>query len=86
MNAKVSLPATTLVANQNQNLVFMSTKQLASHIGCAEVTVRSWRASGIGPQFIRVTPRQVRYRLEDVEKWLQERTIANTSQAIKTAS
>ncbi|OBF70492.1 hypothetical protein A5750_23250 [Mycobacterium sp. 852002-51613_SCH5001154] len=36
------------------------------------------RYLGTGPPFIRVTGRQIRYRLEDVERWLEERTFTRT--------
>ncbi len=60
-------------------LALWKTKHVAEFLNCAEVTVRSWRRTGVGPQFIRCTPRQVRYRPEEVEQWLAQRTMASTS-------
>jgi len=67
------------------NLALWSTKHLAQYLGCSEVAVRTWRRTGIGPEFIRVTPRQVRYRPEDVQEWLANNTLANTSQSVRQA-
>lgn len=38
------------------------------------------RYTGRGPRFIKPTGRQVRYRLEDVETWLAERTFQRTDE------
>jgi hypothetical protein len=51
-------------------------------LGCAEVTVRLWRYSGGGPKFVKITPRQIRYRVADVEAWLNARTIGSTSESV----
>ncbi|MBX9692651.1 MAG: helix-turn-helix domain-containing protein [Cyanobacteria bacterium] len=60
-----------------------STKKLANYLDCAEVTVRSWRRTGLGPKYVRVTNRQVRYRLSDIQEWLAKKpTLTNTSAAV----
>jgi len=34
-------------------------------------TLQSWRHAGIGPAWIRLGPRCVAYRFEDVQTWLE---------------
>lgn len=75
----VSLPAVDTGSLSLADVALWSTKRTAAYIGCSEVAVRTWRRTGIGPVFIRVTPRQVRYRPQDVQRWLQDRTLTSTS-------
>lgn len=37
-------------------------------------TLANWRSAGKGPPFIRISPKKIRYRRSDLERWLQERT------------
>jgi predicted DNA-binding transcriptional regulator AlpA len=41
-------------------------------------TWRRWRQDGQGPPFVRLTSRSVRYRVCDVEAWLDDRTVGST--------
>ena len=57
----------------------LSTEELAQRTG---FTTRFWEArriSGDTPPFIRLGRRAIRYRLEDVDKWLRERLFSSTS-------
>jgi predicted DNA-binding transcriptional regulator AlpA len=38
-------------------------------------TFRKWRQLGIGPDYIRVSQRCVRYRREDVLRWMEQRRV-----------
>ena len=60
-------------------LNLMDTVQLAELLRNKVNTVEGWRLKGVGPRFIRVG-RLVRYRLEDVETWLDAQTCSSTSQ------
>lgn len=48
--------------------------------GLTDAQAAQQRYLGTGPKFVKVTGRQVRYRLSDVEKWLQERTFTRTDE------
>ncbi len=39
--------------------------------------LEAWRRRGCGPPFIRVSPRAVRYRRQDVERWIAERRVSD---------
>lgn len=55
----------------------------AASILCYSVrALQNWRHRGGGPDFVKVSSRSVRYRRTDLEKWISERTVSNTSQAI----
>lgn len=47
-----------------------TTRDLAEFVKKPESTVRHWRQTGTGPSYFRLG-KSVRYRREDVEKWLE---------------
>jgi excisionase family DNA binding protein len=50
----------------------LSPEELAAYLGVPLATVYRWRSRREGPLGMRVG-RHVRYRLSDVERWLEER-------------
>lgn len=61
----------------------MSPPELAAQLQVTEHTVYTWRASGQGPKFIKLTKRrqaQIRYRRSDVEAWLDACTATKTGE------
>ncbi len=48
----------------------LDTKQLADYLGIAVSTILQYRADGTGPQYIKLG-HLVRYRISDVEAWLE---------------
>jgi len=42
-------------------------------------TAERWAAQGIGPQPIRIGPRLLRYRRDEVEAWLRGQSVVGTS-------
>ena len=52
-----------------QNL--MNAKQAAEFLGVSEGTMYEYRALGTGPKYIRIGGRLVRYRLSDINVWLE---------------
>ncbi len=61
---------------------FLNTRQAADLIGLRPNTLELWRLRGTGPKYIKFG-RAVRYRLTDLETYIQARTRTSTSQ--KTA-
>ncbi len=51
----------------------LTTRQVARMFGLSFRAVEEWRRRGRGPKFLQLTSRVVRYRREDVERWLQGR-------------
>jgi len=60
-----------LVARGSDDRRLLSPAELASYLAVPLATVYRWRSRREGPCGIRVG-RHVRYRLEDVERWLDE--------------
>ncbi len=51
----------------------LSLQELAGYLGVPVTTCYQWRHKGAGPRGIRVG-RYIRYRPDDVEKWLDRQT------------
>lgn len=70
--------------NDNNELPFglkpaLNTKQAASYLGLAKITLDTMRCRGGGPPFVRISRRAVRYRIPDLDEWMADRLVANTS-------
>ena len=48
-----------------------TTKELAAHLALSQSTLRAWRLRGEGPPFIRLGARNVRYPLDQLERWIE---------------
>ncbi len=48
----------------------LTERQAAALIGVAAPTLNRWRCERIGPAWVAVSARCVRYRRDDVESWL----------------
>lgn len=61
---------------------YINTSQLAELLSLKPQTLRNWRCSGRGPQYIRFGgPRgRILYRASDVDEWLKARTFTSTSE------
>jgi predicted DNA-binding transcriptional regulator AlpA len=45
-------------------------------------TLQNWRVKGGGPKYLKIGAKSVRYRLSDLQSWLENATRSNTSQAM----
>ena len=54
----------------------LTTDQTAEILDVHPATLATWRSEGRGPRYLKIGQRNVRYRSEDLERWLraQERT------------
>lgn len=55
----------------------LSQRQVAVRLGVSARTVEGWRPRGVGPPFLRLSARAVRYRSSDLEQWLDQRRVAD---------
>ena len=62
----------------NQNL-FLSTDEVVRRTGLSKRFWESRRITGDTPPFIRISARAVRYRWDDVSKWIEARIRTSTS-------
>ncbi len=56
-----------------------NTRQAADYLGSSERFLEIGRMKGYGPKFIRCAPKMVRYRLQDLDAWVEERVRRSTS-------
>lgn len=59
----------------------MTEEQAAEYLGLTPRFLQARRYRGGGPRFVRVGSRTVRYRPEDLRKWVEERTYQSTAEA-----
>ena len=60
--------------------LLLSEKEAAAIIGFTPRFLQARRHRGGGPAFIRISQRAVRYTRHDLEKWIDERRRASTSE------
>ena len=66
--------------------LLLTQQRVAEILSYSPRTLESWRATGRGPRYIRVSKRSVRYRMCDLEEWVAERIQRTTSDdALKTS-
>jgi len=59
---------------------FLTSRQLAERFGFEEQTLRVWRCTGRGDlPFIRLGKKAIRYRLSDIQEYLQRNTRTSTA-------
>lgn len=51
----------------------LTEKMLAAYLSVSKALIRRWRQHGGGPPFTKLGEKSVRYRLRDVQKWLDGR-------------
>lgn len=56
---------------------FINEKKLAEMTGVSLPTLRRWASEGHGPTRIKIGPRRVGYREEEVVEWINSRTAYN---------
>jgi predicted DNA-binding transcriptional regulator AlpA len=57
----------------------LKTRFVADWLGVSEQWLEIGRGKNYGPPFVRLSPRRVRYRREDVLAWLKSRTYRSTA-------
>lgn len=55
----------------------LSQREVAMRLGVSARTVEGWRARGVGPPYLRLSARAVRYRSSDLEQWLDRRRVGD---------
>ncbi len=49
----------------------LTTEEAAKRLGIRPNTLAHWRLNGKGPRFLKVGRMHVRYRPEDIERWIE---------------
>ena len=63
-------------ANETKSL--LNERQAAEVLGISVRTAQDFRLRGSGPPFIRLTPKLIRYRYDELIAWLDERVHRST--------
>ena len=71
---------TTTQALLSGKPILLSEGEVARLIGFSMKTLQTWRMKGTGPQFVRISPRAIRYRLQDIMAWIDENIRTSTSE------
>jgi predicted DNA-binding transcriptional regulator AlpA len=50
---------------------YLTEKQAAELTGFAVTTFQQWRFHRKGPRYLKVSDRNIRYRLEDLSEWME---------------
>jgi predicted site-specific integrase-resolvase len=66
---------TELANNSSMERVWNS-RETAEYLHVSVKTLEAWRQDGSGPPFVRYSSRCVRYRPEQVERWMLSRETA----------
>jgi len=57
----------------------LTPKQAAGYLNVAEISLAKWRVDGSGPEYFKLG-RAVRYRIDCLDAWLEERLQRSTSE------
>ena len=64
---------------ETSNPILLSEKEVGQLLGFSVRTLQKWRGEGGGPKFVQVSPRAIRYRMVDIEAWIEGRLRTSTS-------
>ena len=62
-----------------RNNYLINEQAAARHLGFSKRFLQARRLKGEGPQFVRISKRAVRYRIKDLEKWVEDRIRKNNN-------
>jgi predicted DNA-binding transcriptional regulator AlpA len=66
--------------NQTEIKTLMDSEQAAKVLNLSKRTLEAFRVRGNGPKYVKISARCVRYRLDDLNKWINERITTSTSE------
>jgi len=61
-------------------MTLLTQREAALALRLSERTLERWRVQGIGPRFVRLPGRSIRYRPQDIEADIASRVIGSTSE------
>ncbi len=54
----------------------LNEREVATLLRISPATLNRWRCERVGPDFLRVSRRAIRYRRSDLERWLEARHVS----------
>ena len=64
-------------------MLLLTQREAATLLKLSQRTIERLRVSGLGPKFIRVSGRSIRYRLTDIETYVSSRVVGSTSEEVR---
>jgi predicted DNA-binding transcriptional regulator AlpA len=66
---------TTTKKRSQSSVPLLSPSETAAYLNVSEKTVKAWRRRRTGPKYILINGQLVRYRIADLDSWLDARTV-----------
>lgn len=60
---------------------FRNTREAAEYLGIKKTTLEAWRCRGGCPRYVKLG-RAVRYRVKDLDQFVEERTVSHTMESV----
>ena len=54
---------------------YFNEKEISDYSGISVSALRAWRFRGVGPTYVKVSRRLIRYKITDFEDWMKERQV-----------
>ena len=74
-----TLPDIQATDETTNNRDLITEKSVARELSLSPRTLRNWRVLGIGPPYVKISARCIRYRRSDIETWSNNLTQSSTS-------
>jgi predicted DNA-binding transcriptional regulator AlpA len=68
-----------MTTDETTGNVLLTTEQAARIVGATRRLLEEYRRKGGGPKFVRLSPRMVRYRVEDLNEWITSNLKSSTA-------
>lgn len=62
-----------------QSKQIINDDEAAEYLGFKPQTLAIWRMKGTGPAYVKAGSRAIRYRLRDLEAWLESNLVGNVA-------
>jgi len=59
--------------------LLLNERAAAQTLSLTPRALQAWRASGRGPKYVRISARCIRYRFQDLERWIESNLRENTA-------
>jgi predicted DNA-binding transcriptional regulator AlpA len=57
--------------NTTGRRILMTTEQAAEYLGLSVSALTKWRHYSIGPDYVKIGPRAIRYHLDDIQAYIE---------------
>lgn len=57
---------------QTKDLVMLTPEYVAERLGVDVKTLRNWRGRGVGPKYVKLTTRKIRYLRHEFDRWFTD--------------